>query len=81
MRWENCGSGAARVLAAVNDKLAKNMLGEAMRRQLLMDGHFGHLMYARYLASCLCSAGLLYSRALLFYVSPTYRTLMRCNAV
>ena len=38
--------------AAVNDKQAKNMLGESMRRQLLMDGHFGHLMCAP--KTCMC---------------------------
>ena len=30
---------------AVNDKAAKNMLGESFRRQLLMDGQYGQLLF------------------------------------
>mmetsp|Transcript_23449 Transcript_23449/g.59853 ORF Transcript_23449/g.59853 Transcript_23449/m.59853 type:complete len:1022 (+) Transcript_23449:36-3101(+) len=33
------------IVRAVNDKTAKDMLGEQFRRQLLMDGHFGSLAF------------------------------------
>lgn len=48
---------------AVNDQLAKKMFGEAMRRQLMMDGQFGHLMctlllpcqlFVRFFCDCCC---------------------------
>ena len=48
---------------AVNDQLAKKMFGEAMRRQLLMDGKLGDLMctlllpcqlFVRFFCDCCC---------------------------
>ena len=33
------------IVRAVNDKTAKDMLGEQFKRQLLMDGHFGSLAF------------------------------------
>jgi hypothetical protein len=35
----------ANIKRAVNDKTAKNMLGESFRRQLLMDGQYGQVRH------------------------------------